>query len=83
MELTIGVLKEIIKDLPDETILTSLGIGNDKFNPFTSLKRLLLLRHMEDGREYLTINSMGSHFTQEGEQKKLIYLSKYWDKDHL
>lgn len=80
MELTIGVLKKIIHGLPDETILATLGIGNDKFDPFISLKRLLLLQDMRDGQQFLTINQMGSHFTQSGEQRHLIYLSQHWDE---
>lgn len=83
MELTVGVLKKIMADLPDEVVLATLGIGNEGFDPFTHLKRLLLLKDMSDGTEYLTINSMGSHFTQKGEQEGLIYMSRYWDEDTL
>jgi len=83
MELTIGALRKIIEGLPDDTILADLGIGNDKFNPFVSVKRLLLLKDTRDGQEYLTINSMGSHFSQNGEHKGLIYLSRYWDDETL
>jgi len=83
MELTIGVLKKIIQDLPDDVILADLGIGNDRFHPFISLKRLLLLKDMKEGQQYLTINSMGSHFTQEGEQSHLIYGHEHWDENNL
>ncbi len=83
MELTIGNLKKIMADLPDETLLATLEVGNDRFRPFSYVKRLLLLRCMESGKEYLTINGMGSHFTQEGDQKKLIYTSLYWDEDNI
>lgn len=80
MELTVGILKKIIEDLPDDTIVADLGIGNDKFHPFFCLKRLLLLKNMADGKTFLTINQMGSHFTQKGEQAHLIYTSRYWDE---
>lgn len=84
MELTVGKLKQIIKDLPDDVILADLGIGNDSFDAKTNVKRLLLLNDMEqEGRQYLTINSMGSHFTQVGDQKHLIYGHIYWDDDNI
>lgn len=83
MELTIGTLKQIIKDLPDEVLLADLQIGNSEFSPFISLKRLILLEDIRDGQQFLTINSMGSHFTGEGEQKNLKYISKHWDEDTL
>ena len=34
MELTVGILRSIIKDLSDDVILTDLVVGNDKFHMF-------------------------------------------------
>lgn len=85
MELTVGILKQIIKDLPDDVILADLGIGNDRFHPFMGVKRLMLLQG--DGswndQQFLTINSMGSHYTKQGEQSSLFYLDKNWDSETL
>ena len=83
MELTIGKLKQIIKDLPDDVILADLGYGNDRFHRFCNLKRLLLLLDTEDGQRYLTINSMGSHFNGTGEQSHLVYQNIYWDENNI
>ena len=80
MELTIGKLKQIIADLPDDTLLATLEYGNDNFRPFVGIKRVLLLRDKESNKDFLTINSMGSHFTGEGHQKSLEYVpGNYWD----
>jgi hypothetical protein len=83
MELTIGILKKIIKDLPDDAILADLQIGNDKFHAFTHLKRVILLKDITDNKEYLTINSMGSHFNQKGEQSKLVWGCKEWNEFNI
>lgn len=79
MELTVGILRKVIQDLPDDVILATLEIGNDKFQAFTHLKRLILLKDITKNQEYLTINQMGSHFTGEGEQKDLSYTGNHWD----
>jgi hypothetical protein len=83
MELTVGVLRKVIKDLPNDIILGTLKVGNGEFDPFLSLKRLMLLQDQIDGHQYLTINEMGSHFTGEGYQKNLKYADKYWNEDNL
>lgn len=70
MELTIKQLKEIIKDMPDDAVLADLEFGNQRFNPFCQVKRLMLLQD-DKGKQYVTINRLGSHFTATGEQKNL------------
>lgn len=70
MELTIGKLKELIKDLDDKTIVADLGYGNSNFRCFASVKRILLLEDNQ-GQQYFTINGMGSHFTAQGNQQHL------------
>ena len=77
MELSVKRLKEIIEELDEDVILATLRIGNDDFGTFKNAKRLLLLER--EGKKYLTINAMGSHFTGEGFQKGLSIV-KYWDK---
>lgn len=85
MELTVGLIKQIIKDLPDDVVLADLGYGNTKFNPFNNLKRILLLKADGDweNKTYLTINGMGSHFSGEGEQKSLNFTGKHWDENNI
>lgn len=85
MELTVGDLRKIIADLPDDVILAHLGYGNSSFSPFLTIKRLLLLKgdHTWGDRTFLTINGMGSHFTENGEHKHLSWTGKHWDEDTL
>jgi len=75
MELTVGKLKEIIAELPDDTILADLDYGNESFSPHLFIKRVLLLKD-RSGRQYLTINRMGAHFT---ENDSLKFAGKHWD----
>lgn len=79
MQLTVGILKQVIKDLPDNVILASLRIGNDEFDPFLSVKRLIILQDKQ-GNEYLTINEMGSHFTGKGNQDSLVWNGEEWNQ---
>ena len=79
MNLNVKTLKIILNELDDDVLLADLMIGNDDFRPFTMLKRLLLLE--SNGKKYLTINKMGSHFTGEGNQSHLKYAGKFWDED--
>jgi hypothetical protein len=81
MELTIGVLRQIIADLPDDVVLSTLEYGNANFKPFTGVKRVLLLRSDKQwgNKTYLSVNGMGSHFTGEGWQKGLFY-ERHWDE---
>ena len=75
MELTIGKLREIIKELPDEVIMADLDHGNNSFTPHLGIKRVLLLKD-SSGKQYLTINRMGAHFTESNDLK---YGGKHWD----
>jgi hypothetical protein len=70
MELTVRQLKQLLEGIDDKVIVADLGIGNDRFRPFVSVKRLLLLQDTS-GQQYLTINGMGSHFTGNGQQSRL------------
>ena len=79
MILTIGKLKEIIKDLNDDIVLADLEIGNDDFEKMTGIKRLILLEEKDTGKQFLTINRMGSHFTGRGNQKNLKYADLCFD----
>ena len=79
MKLTVGKLREIIKDLPDDIVLATLDYGNANFTTFDGIKRVLLLKSKESGKSYLTINNMGSHFTGKGTQEGLEYDNKHWD----
>lgn len=84
MDLNVGTIREIIKHLPDDVLLATLELGNDSFDAFTGLKRVML---MEDktgavgygiGKRFMVINKMGSHFSGEGEQKGLEYAGEEW-----
>lgn len=87
MELTVGYLKKVLKDLPDNMTIASLGeCSNKKFEPFLSVKRLLVLKDDSKskqwgGRTFLVINKQGTHFTKEGEQKDLKFTGTYFDID--
>lgn len=76
MDLTVGKLKEIISQLPDDVLLADLSIGNSSFRTFSFCKRLLLLEN-KHGKRYLTINKMGSHFTGTGDQIGLTYIKTF------
>jgi len=75
MNLTVGRLKEIIADLPDDVILADLDYGNDSFKPHSGIKRVLLLED-NNGQQYLTINRMGAHFSDGPDLK---FAGKHWD----
>lgn len=79
MTLTLGVLKAIIQGLDDDIILADLGFGNANFKTFTGVKRVILLENKENKQKYLTINSMGSHFTGSGDQEHLKYAGISFD----
>lgn len=82
MELTVGYLKKVLERLDDNVILAHLDYSNRAFKPQLSVKRLLLLEDKDkDGRKYLTINGMGSHFTGEGDQNFLKFTGIYFDED--
>lgn len=80
MQLTVGNLKKILEEVDDDVVLADLGFGNTGFRPFDSVKRVLLLKGNEqwNNRTFLTINGMGSHFTQTFEQQDMEYLGKFW-----
>lgn len=87
MELTVGYLKKVLKNLDDNITIAHLGeCSNEKFEPFTGVKRLLVVKDKTKskewgGRTFLVINVMGTHFTQEGEQKSLTPTGTYFDRD--
>lgn len=82
MELTVGYLKKVLERLDDDVILAHLDYSNRAFKPQLAVKRLLLLEDKDkDGRKYLTINGMGSHFTGQGEQDFLKFTGVYFDED--
>lgn len=88
MELTIGILKKVIANLDDSIILAELGRSNDDFNPFQSLKRLIIVKDESEnknweGNTYLAINEMGSHFTGRGKQEGLKYQGMEFNKHNI
>lgn len=84
MELTVGKLKQILQDVDDDVIVGHLGYGNDKVYPWYSVKRVMLFQGDKRWRDssFLLINSMGSHFTGEGEQEGLTFIS-HWDEKNI
>lgn len=87
MELTVGYLKKVLKNLPDNVVIAHLGeCSNRSFEPFTGVKRLLVVKDETEskewgGRTFLVINVMGTHFTKEGEQKYLTPTGVHFDRD--
>lgn len=86
MELTVGYLKKVLENVDDDVVIAHLGeCSNQSFEPFTGVKRLLLLKDNGKkggwgGRTFLTINSMGTHFTGNGEQASFTTI-KYFDDE--
>ncbi len=87
MDLTVGKLREILKDesLTDDMILATLKFGGQNFDTFTDVKRLLVLKDESsnknwDGKTYLAINQQGSHFTGNGSQFGLKFTGKHFDE---
>lgn len=86
MELTVGYLRKVIEKLEDDVVIAHLGeCSNDSFEPFTGIKRLLLLQ--DDGKKggwngktFLAVNSMGTHFTRKGQQASLIEIDHFDDR---
>lgn len=78
-------MKKILDSLDDDVVLGTLSIGNDSFDPFLSIKRLLLLQGDGgwDNKTFLAINGMGSHFSGEGNQRGLIYANRYFDEQTI
>ena len=85
MELTVGYLKKVLKDLPDNMTIAHLGeCSNQSFEPFTGVKRLIVVEDRTKekswgGRSFLVINKMGTHWTQKGKQEPLTATGKYFD----
>lgn len=83
MELTVGYLKKVLDKLSDDVIIAHLGeYGNDSFEPFMGVKRLLLLKDNGgkmgwNGRTFLAINNMGTHFTGNGSQATLAEIGHF------
>lgn len=77
MELTVGYLKKVFEKLEDDVVIAHLGeCSNQSFEPFTGIKRLLVLKDKGEkygwnGRTFLAINNMGTHFTGKGKQSSL------------
>lgn len=86
MELTVGYLKKVLEKLGDDVVIAHLGeCSNDSFEPFTGVKRLLLLQDKGEkngwgGRTFLAVNKMGTHFTGKGEQKSLKEIDYFDDR---
>ena len=78
MELTVKKLKEILSQVNDDVLLADLEFGNDTFYPHNYIKRILLLEDYK-GKQYLTINRMGSHFTGNGTQSGLKVIGNFDD----
>lgn len=83
MKLTVATLRSILNEIDDDVVLATLDYGNGDFKTFSWIKRLLLLTDKTSGKQYLTINGMGSHFTGKGEQSHLKYAERYWDEDSV
>lgn len=83
MELTVGYLKKVLEKLDDEVIIAHLGeCSNDSFEPFTGVKRLLLVQDKGQkngwgGKTFLVVNKMGTNFTGKGQQKSLKEIAHF------
>ena len=64
--LTIGLLKELIKDVPDDAILSSMRFANNNEMDFFIIKRALLV---EDKKStFFVLNQMGTHWGEKWEK---------------
>ena len=85
MDLTVGFLKKVLSELDEDIIIADLGIGNNDFSAFRNVKRLIVLKDVSPnknlgGNTYLTINSLGSHFSGLGhKQINLEYQDLFFD----
>lgn len=85
MELRVGYLKKVLEKLDENIILADLPHGTKYFKPFNFVKRLLVLKDVSPNKEwggetYLSINSMGSDYTGNGEQEGLQYTGVHFDE---
>lgn len=86
MELTVGYLKKVLELVDDDVVLANLEYGNNEFEAFNQVKRLILLKDISHkgrewgGKMYLTINGMGSHFTKEGDQRHFTVIRHFDDE---
>lgn len=85
MELRVGYLKKVLAKLDENIILADLPHGTKYFKPFNFVKRLLVLKDVSPNKEwggetYLSINSMGSDYTGNGEQEGLKYTGVHFDE---
>ena len=76
MEFTIGKLKTIINEMPDDAIIAGLNYG-DKLQDFDYLKRILLLES-KDGEKKIVFNPMGTHYF-DLVQKEGYKILQNWD----
>jgi hypothetical protein len=70
--LTIKLLKELIKDVPDDAIFSSMAFGNKNELDFFVIKRALIVKEGEI--TFFVLNQMGTHWNEKWEKEnyKLI-----------
>jgi hypothetical protein len=78
MDLTVKNLKAIIAHLDDDIVLAHLETLTNRFEEFSDIKRLLILKR--EDKMYLTINAMGSHIDLK-EQHKGFEILGYIDEN--
>ena len=64
--LTIGLLKELIKDAPDDAIFSSMCFGNNNEMDFFVIKRALLVEGSRN--TFFVLNQMGTHWGEKWEK---------------
>jgi hypothetical protein len=77
MKLTVGRLKEIMNEVPDDALVSALLYG-DEIHEFDYLKRVLLLER--EDQKILLINPMGTHYFDLVEKEGWKIL-QWFDKD--
>lgn len=77
MKLTVGRLKEIMNEVPDDALVSALLYG-DEIYEFDYLKRVLLLER--EDQKILLINPMGTHYFDLVEKEGWKIL-QWFDKD--
>lgn len=79
MLLTVGQLKKILKDIPDDALFGSMDFANNNEIRLFAVKRYLLLQEKED--YYFVMNNMGTHWDERWGNKGNVKLVVSFDKD--
>lgn len=73
--LTIKLLKELINDIPDEAVFSSMSFGmNNNELDFFVIKRALLIK--DENNIYFVLNQLGTHWCEKWEKENYKLIKK-------